>query len=242
MSLPARLLNVFAVPGDVFEDVKNSRYTWTNWAVPVVVCIIVTVLSVLVMFAQPAIQQQIREQQVKAMDAQVEAGKMTREQADQALQVVDKFMGPTMLKAMGVIGAIVVTVLRLLWWGLILWALASIVFKLNPGFLKLLEVAGLALMIVALGQLVTLLLTVNLARMFATPSLGLLVENFDATRKSHLMLGAANVFSFWHVGVIASGFSRLLGVPFFRGALVVFAFWLIQEMLLILAGAGQMAL
>src|SRR5262245_42046331 len=34
MSLFARLLNIFAVPGDVFEEVKQSRVRTANWLLP----------------------------------------------------------------------------------------------------------------------------------------------------------------------------------------------------------------
>jgi hypothetical protein len=93
-----------------------------------------------------------------------------------------------------------------------------------------------------LGQIVTLLLIVNFARVFATPSLGLLIDNFDVTRKSHLFLGAVNVFAFWHIAVMASGLSRLSSTPFLRAMAVLLTFWVLQQSLFILAGIGQMAL
>ncbi|HLP78356.1 MAG TPA: hypothetical protein VK327_15735, partial [Candidatus Paceibacterota bacterium] len=36
MSLPARLLNIFAIPGEVFRDVKAAPRSLANWLVPVV--------------------------------------------------------------------------------------------------------------------------------------------------------------------------------------------------------------
>ena len=116
--------------------------------------------------------------------------------------------------------------------------------KARFGYIKTLEVSGLGLMISVLGAVVTLLLTVNLAKVFATPSLALVVSDFDAQRKSHLLLGAANVFSFWLVGVLSVGLARLAGVPFLRAAWLVFAAWVIQESFLVLLGGvlGQFAL
>src|SRR5262249_3535352 len=107
---------------------------------------------------------------------------------------------------------------------------------------KSLEVVGLALMISVLGTLVTVLLQVNFSRMFATPSLALAINDFDVSRKSHLMLGAVNVFSIWQVGVLSVGLSKLAGTPFLRAVWVVFTYWVLQESFLILAGLGQMAL
>jgi Yip1-like protein len=242
MSLAARLLNVFAIPGDVFEEVKATAASAGNWLAPVVLSALVGAISAIIIFSQPAIQQQMREQQAKAMDRQVKSGHMTQEQADQALAITEKFMGPTMLKIFGAVGAVVVSFLRVLWWAFVLWLLGRWFLKTRFGYGKTLEITGLAMMISVLGTLVTLLLTVNLARLFATPSLALVVSDFDATRKSHLMLGAINVFSLWQVGLMALGLARLAGVPFFRAAWVVFAYWVAQELFFILIGLGQFAL
>jgi hypothetical protein len=194
------------------------------------------------MFSQPAIIQQLREQQNKAIDKQVEAGKMTREQADQALTVMEKFTGPAMLRIFGGVGAAVVSLVHVFWWGLVLWLLGKWFLKAHFGYLKSVEVVGLAMMIGVLGGIVGMLLTVNLARMFATPSLALAVSDFDVSRKSHLFLGAANVFSFWLVGVMSLGLAKLAQVPFLRAAFLVLGFWVFQESLFILVGLGQFAL
>jgi hypothetical protein len=85
---------------------------------------------------------------------------------------------------------------------------------------------------------------VNLPTLFATPNLALAVSDFDASKKSPLLLGADNVFSFWFVGVLSVGLAKLASVPFLRAAWFVFAFWLIQQSLfMLLAGVlGQFAL
>src|SRR3989442_13240174 len=84
MSLAARLLNVFATPGEVFEDVKTAPAAVANWLVPGVLLALVSIVMAIIISSQPAIRQQIREQQAKLIDKQVEAGKMPREKADQA--------------------------------------------------------------------------------------------------------------------------------------------------------------
>jgi hypothetical protein len=242
MSLPARLLNVFAVPGEVFAEVRDHAMSHLNWLAPALLGAVVGVVSVVILFSQPAIQQQVREQQAKAIEQQVKAGKLTQEQADQALSAIDKFMGPTFLKIAGGASAVVVSFVRVVWWGLVLMLLARWFLKVPIGFGKSLEVSGLATMVGVLGAIVALLLTVNLNRMGASPSLSLVVKDFDLTRKSHLFLGAANVFSFWQLGVTALGLAKLAGVPFIRAALAVFAFWVLQECILIQIGFGQFAL
>jgi len=85
---------------------------------------------------------------------------------------------------------------------------------------------------------VTLLLMLNLPKLFATTSLAVAASDFDPSRKSPLLLGVANVFSFWLIGVLSAGLARLAGVPFLRAAWFVFAYWVIQESLFILMGGA----
>jgi hypothetical protein len=167
---------------------------------------------------------------------------MTQEQADQALVAMEKFSGPAMMKVFGSFGAVIGSFVKILWWGFVIWVLARWLFKARFPYLRAVEVAGLAAMISVLGAIVSLLLTVTMGSIYATPSLALLVDEFSPTNKTHLLLGAANFFNLWLVGVFAAGLSRLCGVSFGKAALVLFGFWTALQLAFIFAGAGQMAL
>src|SRR6266853_6592326 len=110
MSLPARLLNVFASPGEVFDDIQAAAPAASNWLVPALLFALVGVISVMIIFAQPTIVQPIVEQQAKKMDEAVKAGKMTQAQADQA----EKFMGPMTFKIFGSVFSVIGSFVRLL--------------------------------------------------------------------------------------------------------------------------------
>src|SRR5207244_5709145 len=153
-----------------FRDVITAPASTANWLLPGVLLSLVSALSAIIIFSQPAIRQQLREQQAKAMDKQVQAGRMTHQQTEQALEITEKFTLPIVT-----VSTAVVSFVRVIWWALILWLLGRWFLKVQFPFIKTLEVAGLASMIIVLGTVVTVLLTVNLANLFATPSLGVLV-------------------------------------------------------------------
>ena len=237
-SLLARMVNVFAIPGEVFQEIRSTpRCSW-NWLTPMLLFGLVNAVSALVIFSQPAIQQKMKEQQEKLMDRRVQAGQMKREDADRAAHIFT----PALMKGFAAIGGVIGSAVSVFWWAFVIWMLGRIVLKSSFPFAKSLEITGMAMMVRVLGSLITVLLTVNLSRIMATPSLALVVNDFDATRKSHLILGAANVFSFWMLGVLGVGLARLAGVPFARAAFPVAAFWLAQQALFILSGLGQLAL
>jgi len=241
-TLWSRLLNVFAAPGEVFEEVKNSQSSTANWLAPALVYIVVGVISAVVIFSQPAIVQQIRDQQAKVMDDQVKAGKLTQAQADQALTMMDKFAGPTMLMVFGCVGAMFGSFAHIFWWAFILWLMAQLILKTKIPYLKAAEVAGLTTMILVLGAVVTILLTVITGKLGMTPSLALMLGNFDLKNKAHLLLAAVNIFSFWQIGVAACGLARLTGKPFAKALLLVFLYWLAFTLFFVGIGFGQMAM
>jgi hypothetical protein len=246
MSFAARLLNVFAMPGEVFAGVKSSRVCVGNWLVPALLSALVGLVTAVVIVSQPSLVKQMREridQQAKGLEQQVHEGKIKQADADRTLALTRALTQPPVLKVLGGAVAAGAGVARVFWWALILWVLGRRFLKARFGYIKTLEVAGLALMISVLGAVVTLLLTLNLSNLFAAPSLALVVSDFDAHRKSPLLLGAVNLFSLWLVGVLSVGLGKLADVPFLRAAWVVFAAWIIQEsFLVLLAGMlGQFA-
>jgi hypothetical protein len=235
-------MNVIAAPGEVFAGIKATPSSVANWLVPVLIFAVIGTISVCVMFAQPAIQQIVHEQQVKALDKKVQQGKMTQAQEDQALQVMEKFMGPTTLAIFGSISIVIYGFVSIFGWALVLWLAGRWLFKTRFDYLKALEVAGLSSIISALGMVSTTLLAVILGRLYAGPSLALLVDDFDPLNRGHLLLGAVNGINLWHAGVLAIGLAKLSGTPTVKTATVVFGFWVLIELLLIGIGLGQWAL
>ena len=175
---------------------------------------------------------------IKAMELQVQKGKLTQEQADQALEMVEKFTTPTIMRISGAVGSGVVSFVRVFWWAFALWLLSLLLIRVKIPYLKALEVTGLSSLIGTLGILVTLLLQINLGRTTATPSLALAVNDFNPDNKLHLVMGALNLVQVWMILVMAVGLSRLTGVPFFRASLLVLAFYFLQTSALVLMGAG----
>ena len=233
MSLVARLFNVFAIPGEVFAGVKARRGSIGNWLVPALLSAVVGTFAAVVILSQPANHDQMRAQQAKLMAKQVQAGTLTRAQGDQMLALVEKLTVP--IAAMLTVAA---SVVRVLWWALVLRLLGLIFLRVRLSYSKLLEVAGLGTMISVLGAAVTLLLTVKLGTA-GTSGFGIVISDLDAVEKSPVLLGVATVFSVWLVGVMSVGLAKLAGVPLLRAAWPVLAYWLLQES--ILGSLGQLA-
>lgn len=240
-SLLSRLMNVFAVPGEVFDEVKASAHSASNWLVPVLLGAVVGVAAVFFLFSDPQILRPIVEKQEQAMEKQLEklvqAGQITRQQADEQKKMTEKFMGPLMMKISGSAGAVFWSFARVFFWALVLWLLGKWLLQVRFGYLKAVEIAGLAGMIGVLGTLVKLLLQLNLSNLMSSPSLALAVKAFDPQNPWHLVLAGLNVFDLWELGLLALGLARLTGVPFARASLPVFGVWVLLSSAMIAIAA-----
>jgi hypothetical protein len=227
ITLWSRLLNIFAAPGEVFEEVKAGKPSVANWLVPVLLLAVAGMFSSLVIFSQPEIVQTIHEQQQKAFDKQVAAGKLTQVQADQAATMAEKFSGPTMMKVYGCMGAAVGSFLSLFWWAFLLWLIARLFLKVPLDYMKVLEIAGLAAMIAVLAAVVKTLLVVVTGNLYAAPSLVLLVKHFEPRNPVHNLLALFNVMTFWLLAVRSIGLAKLTGAKVVKTAVAVFGIWIV---------------
>jgi hypothetical protein len=192
---------------------------------------------VFVVFSQPAVIQELREQQAAAMEKQVESGKLTRAQAEQAEQVMERFSSSGITKVFGAVGVVGANLVRVFWWGLIVWLVGRFAMGSTLGYGKALEVVGLATTIGVLGGIVSLLLAVAMGSVHATASPALLVQGFDPKNVSHAILGGLNVFELWMTGVASRGLAVVAGSSFGKAAVWLYAHWLVLAALFI--GLGQ---
>jgi hypothetical protein len=183
------------------------------------------------------VQKQLQNSQSALLEKAAKAGHLT--ESDRL--AAKKFTGPTVMRILGIAGAVAGSFGSVLWWGFILWFLARALLKVPLAFSKTLEVAGLSMMINVLGGMVALLLLTQLGRVETAPSFAFQVKDLDLARKSPLFAAATSLFAFWVVGVRSVGLAKLADVPYLRAAWLVVGCWILEQSLLVLTGLGQLA-
>ena len=240
-SLPTRLMNVFAAPGEVFEELKSAPVSTANWLLPALLIIVVSWIAAWLIFSQEAFIHQVSEIADKAIEKQIEKAHMPKEQADQARQMGQKWAGIS-TKISAVAGPVVAAFFFPFWRGLVFWLFGAKLFKGNFSYMKAVEAAGLANMIGVLDGIVKTLLILSLGNLFASPSLALLIKEFDPQNPLHSLFAVVNVMTLWALVVRSIALARLSGVSFAKGALVVFGLWAAFTGLLIGFGFAMRAI
>jgi len=224
MSLGGRLLNVFATPGDVFQEVKTAQVVTTNWLVPALIFILVSWVGAWLALSQDPIKHQLSEMTDQAIQKQAEKTHMSEQQAEKVREAAAKWGTISRSIGAGLVPVLVALSSPFLW-GLFLWLVGNKVLKGNFSYMKAVEVVGLANMVTVLDAIVTALLRVGLSNYFASPSLVLLVKEFDPQNTGHALLAIVNVMTFWLLAVRAIALARISGASFAKAALWVFGIW-----------------
>ncbi len=221
------MLKVLATPGEVFDEVKAARYSAGNWVVPAVLFILISWVSVALIYSQPSVKQQLADMANKAIDQQVEKGVISAERAEQSRGVAEKWSGVFYLISSVVTPPIYGFVVPF-WWGLILWLGGRWWLKADFGYLKAVEIAGMATMVLILDVIVRTALVLATGNMMAAPSLALLVlKDFDPKNAVHMLFAFVNVMMLWALLLRSLGLARLSGSSWGKGAVWVFGFWIV---------------
>ena len=223
-SLSGRLFNVFATPGDVFQEVKTARVSAANWVVPALILIVVSWMSSWLIFSQDSIKHQLSEITDQAVQKQIEKSHMSEQQAEQSRAIGEKW-AQIMAKVAAVLIPVFGGFVTPFFWGLILWLVGAKVLKGDFPFMKAVEVVGLVNMVSVLDVIVRTLLIIGLGNLYAAPGLVLLVKDFDPQNTVHGLLSLVNLMTFWVLVLRAMGLARLSSVSFTKAALWVFGIW-----------------
>ena len=86
------------------------------------------------------------------------------------------------------------------------------------------------------------LLILTMDNPFASPSLALLVKEFDPQNPVHGLLGVVNVMTFWVLAVRSIGLARLSGALFGKSAMWVFGIWASYTGVMVGLGAAVQAI
>jgi hypothetical protein len=242
MPFTDKLANIIASPATVYENVRDTAITHSNWVIPTLILVVVGTILGYVVMSNPSLSAQFKhiatEQMEKQFEKSVAEGKMTAEQAEQARGQMESF-GTTGMLVSRIAGGVVGPFITLFAWSLVYWLLGKGVMKAVVPYWKVVEVVGLAFIITVMESIVTTILAIALDRVFAAPGLGLLISDFSMSNKWHMFAATMNIFTFWNLAVVSVGLSKVFQKDFPKVLVLVFAIWLIWTVAMVF-GLGSL--
>ncbi len=233
MSFSERLVNVFASPGELFENVRLTPKTASNWIIPIAIMIVVALAMQQIIMSNPSLVDQTKTMIDKAarerLDKEVQSGKKTPEAAEQEREQIARFSDPTSTFSiiMRVVSVVLFIPIVLLLISLVYWLMGLWAMRAQAPYAKVLEVMGLTLLIAAVESIVTTVMAIGLDSIHAGPNLAVFVQNFDVGNKLHVALSKVNVFTIWSLVVTSIGLSKIFQRDLPKVLVLVFALWIL---------------
>jgi Yip1 domain len=226
ISLGKSIANVFSSPAEAFEGLGSSASAPILWATTLLISVVFVATFSYIISSNDTFRGQIFDAQSKALQKQVEEGKLTQERADMATDQMQKMGG--MFMVIGTVAGTIFVALYYFGGALFLWLAAKVVLKSPVGYGKFLEAYGIANWIGLLGTVITLLLMLGLNTMYATPSAALAIyAQYDPANNMHKIMSTLNVFVLWQTAVLGIGVAKMTGKPTMTGIGLTFVLWIV---------------
>jgi hypothetical protein len=238
MSWSDKFVGILSSPGEVYQSLVGTEPKSSNWALPMVLTIVVGLIFTFTVFTQPAIQDEMAETQAKAMQQRVADGKMTQEAMEQAMEQNPAKPGSPMFLIFGSIGVIVVIGFSLVAYSTAYFLAGKLLLKSTVSFSKVMEVFGLSFFVSAVVSLLSIVIVVAMGSIYASLSPTLFIDNFDPMNKEHKMLAALNLLEFWGMYVAAVGLSKIWNTTMGKSIGVVGGVWLVWTLIKVFVDFG----
>jgi hypothetical protein len=221
-----RMISAFSSPSEAFDGLRGSPGKASLWLFPFSLFMILTVVFIYVLYSNETLRTQVFDVQAQAMQKAVDEGNMTQTQFDNARQGMEQ-VGAGLFLLFGSLPAMFFIAVYFFGGGLFLWLASKIIMKSSSGYMKHVEVYGIASWIGVLGYLVTILMVVGMETIFASPGAGLAIADYDPLNTTHKIISSLNIFSIWMAFVVGIGISKLADKPASSGLMVSFGLWIV---------------
>ncbi len=234
-----KMIGIFTEPSKTFESIARFPIKSIDWVLPIVIVFTLIGLMRSLAMLNDEVALQTRQAQIEMFEKMVSEGKMTQEQADQAIDGIEKQME----FMRGPIGWVINIVSTLIFGFIFFFIIAGIYFLFVKFILKgegsyqhVLVANGLTSYISMIQVLIGGILTFLLGKIVMDTS----VANFIDLEKGSIVkffLSKVDPLSIWAYSVLSIGLAKLnraqSNTPYF---ILVFTLWILGGLLFFFLG------
>ena len=227
-----KLVGVFSEPSATFEKISRLTIKNSDWLIPLLLFIIVAILSNAIIMTNPTIKYKIIEKQTAAMekrfDKMVEDGRMTREQADKAMDNAREMMQSNSGTALALraVGTLISVAIIFFIIAFVFHVFVKIFFKGEGGYSSTLVAYGLSYYILIIQVILIVIVSMIFNRMFGDLSVGSFLQ-ISKSSFGGFLLSKLDPFLIWFYGVLGLGLAKVHKSPdTTKYVILVYAMWL----------------
>ncbi len=207
-----KLIGIFTEPGKTFENISQHPFKTIDWLLPFFLLLLVTAICHFVLMNNPEIRYSITEKAIskveQRLNAEVKAGRISQDQANQQLDRMRQFMGGGSLQ-------LVISIVTIFIGGFIVFfILAGIYFlfarfalKGEGNYVSVLVPYGLVSYIAIIGVVIGTILAFLMNRYFLDVSLASILDS-DKSTFLGFILDKINVITIWVFVIFGIGLAK----------------------------------
>ncbi len=220
------ITGVFTEPGETFETIASTPRK-NYWILPVLISVVLSLAATFLFMRDAQLVDSVMDKQKAKLseqfDKNVKEGKMSREDANKALEGISS--ESTFFKIAGYGGAVLGPFIILFLLSVIYMVILKI-SKAEFDFGNILNVVGLSTLIATIGSLLSMVVSILTGKISGI-GLGLLFNEESIGAQMYSILSKADVFQIWFYVVIALGLSKVARIGFGKSAAMVFGVFIV---------------
>jgi hypothetical protein len=236
LSVTDKYIGVMTEPAPTFENVAQAGPRTSDWLVPFIALIVIILAGTMIKFSNETFLNDIREKGAKQIDEQVQKGKMTQEQADQAKEQSGG-VSTGFIKAISAVSVVIGTPIVLMFFVFVYWLLIKFLAKGNATFAIILSVFGLVVYFGVLDQILSIILGAVTQNPYANFSPAIFMKP-DTTSSVYKLMLALSPISIWSYYVMGIGFHKVAGISKAKGLAYSYVPWVVVTLLTVFLGIG----
>ncbi len=208
-----KMVGVFTEPAKTFSVISKFAVKNSDWLIPIILLIIVSVAANLAMMSNPVIKSIVMEKSItrveKNLQKAVESGKLTQEKADEQLEKIrdnmERSMGSPILSF---VGPLLYTFITFFIIAGIFFLFAKFALGGDGTYSTSMVAYGLPHYISIVQVIVLVILALSMDRPFMDLSLATLLD-YDRTTIAGFLLSKLDIFAIWFYAVVSVAYAKM---------------------------------
>ena len=215
MSHTDKIVGVFSEPANTFTKTAKFPAKTTDWILPLVIIMVVSLLSQIVLMTNPSIRLAASEKGMKMVEKQFDAavakGQMTQAQANEQMDKIRDQMNSGFSITKTIISAISIVILTFIIFFIVtavFWIFAKLILKGDGTYKDAMVAYGLPHYISVIQIIVMVILAFAMNKAMSSTSVAAFIDA-DTSTIGGFLLGKLDVFSIWFYAVVGIGFAKM---------------------------------
>lgn len=238
-----KLMGIFTEPIKTFEKISLFPPKTIDWFLPFFLLLLVISVSQIIRMSNPIIKSEMQEKQIqqieKSLDEAVQRGEITRQDANQRMEIIQNQMSEAKMGPIILFQTISIFVIGFIFFLIVCgvyFIFAKFVFKDNGTYSGVLVASGLTSYIGILQIIVVTILSLLFSKFFQDTSLTSFLS-IERTTLAGVLLSKIDPFSLWAYSITSIGIAKMFkSNNLLKYFILIFGLWIGWGLIVYLLG------